>query len=288
MKFDATNKPGRGFTLLEMLVVIAIIGILAGAGLPAIKSMSKSNTMASANRQLLDDIAFARSSAMANHTTVYMVFVPPWIADQTYFPTNGMNSRLFGMVTNLYSGQYTTYSLVALRSVGDQPGQRSARYLTGWKTLPTGVYIATNKFYNSGNSYFAPPFLNITNSANVVYFPFPVATNFSNQKFAMPFIAFNYLGQLVDGADNLVSSRADADQHMYIPLVRGSIFYNGFPPQSDIVETPAGNAYYSNYNSFEAQNNKPFNTGPSAGAAYNQIYIDPLTGRARVEHPEIQ
>ena len=64
------------FTLIEMLMVIVIIGLLTTIGLPAIKGMTKSNVMIAANRQLLDDLAYARQRAIADHTTVFMVFVP--------------------------------------------------------------------------------------------------------------------------------------------------------------------------------------------------------------------
>src|SRR5580692_10478706 len=78
------------FTLLELLVVIVIIGLLATIALPAIKGMTKSNAIAAGDRQLLDDIGLARQLAIANHTTVYMVFIPPNITDPIAFPTNTM------------------------------------------------------------------------------------------------------------------------------------------------------------------------------------------------------
>src|SRR5689334_871365 len=90
----------RAFTLIELLVVIAIIGILASVGIPAIKGMSKTNGIAAADRQLLDDLAYARQRAMADHTPVYVVFIPPSVINFT--PTDpGVNRS----VTNLYGNQ---------------------------------------------------------------------------------------------------------------------------------------------------------------------------------------
>ena len=111
------------FTLIELLVVIVIIGLLATIGLPAIRGMTKSNVAISANRQLLDDIGYrARSEAIGDHTTVYMVFIPAHvICNTTLFPLTG-KPNVDTVITNLYTGQFTTYALVSLRSVGDQPG----------------------------------------------------------------------------------------------------------------------------------------------------------------------
>src|ERR1051326_445091 len=79
-------KPGRGvsagrrlsaaFTIVELLVVIAIIAVLATIGLPHMKSLTKGPGMAGAQRQLLQDLGFARLSAINGRTTVCVVFVP--------------------------------------------------------------------------------------------------------------------------------------------------------------------------------------------------------------------
>ena len=68
------------FTLLELLVVLAIIGILAGISLPTIHAF-KPNPAAVAAQQLLDDVARARQLAISQRTTVFMVFLPQNVSE---------------------------------------------------------------------------------------------------------------------------------------------------------------------------------------------------------------
>src|SRR5439155_8717704 len=63
------------FTLIELLVVISIVGLLAGLAVPVLNNF-KTNVVAGATRQLLDDVARARHYAISQRTTVFMVFVP--------------------------------------------------------------------------------------------------------------------------------------------------------------------------------------------------------------------
>jgi len=282
-------RPSSGFTLLELLVVIAILGILAALSVPVLKNFGKSDATLSAARQLLDDVGRARQLAISQRTTVYMVFVPrsfwtnSWVdSSGNFLPAwNTLTMAQKTAATNLCDKQFTGYTFVSLRSVGDQPGQRTMRYLAPWQTLPDGTFIATNKFQSPGtllSSSAQPLYLNWNTNyphpdQNRVYsfsanaaIQFPTAD--SPTQIQPPYIAFNYLGQLTtNGTDMSLSDE-------YIPVAKGSVVYARDAATKlfqfnapDALETPPGN---------------------STNLSYNIIHVDRLTGRAVVEFEKVK
>lgn len=262
------GKRAKAFSLIELLVVMGIMGLLVTIGLPGLKGLGQSNSMAAANRQLLDDIGLARALAINYRTTVYMVFVPTNLQGQLTRLSTPQERRL---LTNLSGGQFMGYALLAKRTVGDQPGQDHPRYLTDWRKLPEGIFIAPSKYAHwARNSW--QPYLNTTNRPFAYYdqpagdpgLPFPTATS---ARWPLPYIAFNSAGQLTRPTHDGTPLKDEI-----IPLTRGSIFYArdkagqitlGAP---DLQETPPGNSTN----------------------LFNYIHIDWMTGRARVEKPEMQ
>ncbi|MGD0814506.1 MAG: prepilin-type N-terminal cleavage/methylation domain-containing protein [Verrucomicrobiota bacterium] len=265
----------NGFTILELMLVVGIIGLMAAMALPHLSGFTKANAMNAATRQLLDDVGLARQRALANRSMVCMVFLPPnfWTNDQNQ---SGLDNFTNGLMTSLVGHQYAGYALVSMRTVGDQPGVSNVHYLTPWKFLPQGVYIypfqltngygtnnicTTNTLSGSLSNWVPWPVVAFTND---IPFPFPstfdtTGGNIANTNY-LPYIGFTANGQLTKGYDQ------------FIALSSGSIFYpldaNGNPqwtnntPNAPVpVETPPGNV-----------TNNP-----------NLIHIDWLTGRARIE-----
>ncbi len=234
-----------GITLLELLIVISIIGLLAAISLPSLRGMKKSNVLTSASHQLVTDLGLARQRAIVGRTTVYVVFMPP--AD---FLAATMPGNLDGPdMTNILSGQQTSYAQFTRRSVGDQPGQESPRY-GRWRSLPSGVFIAGWKFASNTVNGIDP--FQYTNAI-----PIPSLTGISNV--SVPYIAFDYQGRLTSGQDEV------------IPLAQGSIFLardsvGGLTwGPADALETPPSNSVLN----------------------FNRIRVDNLTGRARIERQEV-
>ncbi len=254
------------FTLVEFLVVIGIIGVLAAIGLPKLRSFGKSNATISATRQLLDDVALARALAISSRSDVYMIFVPPVNTLPVNFPIYLSSDTERRLATNLLLGQYTTYAMFAPRSVGDQPGRNNPRFLTSWKTLPDGTFIAAVKF-----DYRAiPPYPNGVAPFSNAGFQFPLATDVVCQ---LPYVGFDYQGRVFHLNGPSITSPHIYKSDEIIPLARGSIFY----PRD------ANGALAAPFVA-DAQENPPNNSITLS----NNIHIDWVTGHARVERQEIQ
>jgi prepilin-type N-terminal cleavage/methylation domain-containing protein len=261
----------HAFTLVEMLVVISILGILAALTVPALKNLGKSDATISASRQLLDGIGRARQLAMANRTTVYMVFVPTnfWLTSSSTW-TNSLTPAQLTAAVNLCDKQLTGYNFVSHGTLGDQPGQHAWRYLAPWQNLPDGTFIALWKFAMSGNQS-----NRVTDAITGQYFdvagfatngiPLPTATN---SLVSLPCVAFNYLGQLTLDGENL------AGRDEYIPLAQGSV-----------VPAMDGATKALTFNSPSVLETPP---GNSTNISYNIVHIDALTGRAVLEHHKMQ
>lgn len=221
MKRGQIHSVRQAFTLIELLVVIAIIGLLAGVGLPALKGLNSTSDVSTANRQLVDDLGYARMTAINDRTTVYVVFLTPQILNQNW------NAKEWASIKKIINGQYSSYAVFANRSLGDQPGPGNARYLTEWKTLPDGTYISTNKFKLRLPGQVSSDLM-VDRGLPQYPIPFPNATN---KSILLPCIAFDYLGRLTEPGDQI------------LPIAKGAVLVQDPDAKKapEVIETPKGN-----------------------------------------------
>ena len=270
------GKPAlrRAFTLVEMLVVIAIIGIVAAISVPALKNFQKADASAAATRQLLDDVARARQFAISQRSTVYMVFVPQNFWNDPAYTALAPADK--GTAATLLDKQLIGYNFISLRAVGEQPGQSHPKYLSEWRTLPEGMFIPEYKFANRvpanviniKDTSGATPIDHFVNGfavTNVIPFPLadtvPVTPPTAGYVW-MPYLAFNHLGQLVSDLDEEVIPLAQGTANPAYDVNKKSTFA---PPT--LTEKPPGN---------------------STNSAYTLIYVDRLTGRAHIERQKLK
>lgn len=277
------NPPNRrsAFTLIELLIVLAIIGALASLSMPAFKGFGQGNALAAAERQLADDIGLARQYAIKNRSVVYMVFAVPQTMPPQSFETAAarmaefheelqrssslrslpeLRARALRGFTNVATGLFSSYALYTETSLGDQPGQVRPRYLTDWRSLPDGIVfpqdmsflIPPGRLPEFPNGYVVP-----TLAAKAV--PFPVAPRLGDPvgsvpRFSLPCLAFDATGRIVefDTRTGLPSSVVPAEK--YLALGFGSVLLprqpNGnskqpgpidFSRPVDYLETPRFN-----------------------------------------------
>ena len=277
------------FTLIELLTVIAILGILAAIALPTINAF-KPNPLAAASRQLLDDLAYARRRAIADHTTVYVVFMPS-VANLR--DVSGVLSP--NDAQKLIKGQFVSYAIYEAREVGSQPGKPTPRYITGWRTLPKGITIAREKFNYKLTAQPMPT--NAINSVNGGPFDYPTFSYTYAEPFfsdllatnklatnSFPSVAFDYRGSLASPWESWRPISPPYSNNLsgfdcVIPLTTATVTLQpATPPNTSLPwawaaplaynETPAG--AWTNFN------------------LRTQIVIDGPTGRARVDRQQIQ
>lgn len=71
---STTERPRRrGFTIIELLMIVAVLGVAAAMLVPSISSMGSLRTRA-AVRALVADVAYAQSDAMASQARRVLVF----------------------------------------------------------------------------------------------------------------------------------------------------------------------------------------------------------------------
>jgi prepilin-type N-terminal cleavage/methylation domain-containing protein len=180
----------RGFSLLELLVVLTIMGLLASLGVLALKPLTSSQNLNSAGDKVAGLLAFAREEAIAKNTMTAVVLVTS--------PTQSTAS-------------YRTFSVweLALPATGGAPTSANWFQATKWQSLPFGTTLDSGS--PSSNNFATSMTVTPALPATITYLGTPLSTTGS----AVAVQYFLPSGQLDWSSSN----------NLTIQLVEG--YYNG-------------------------------------------------------------
>ena len=133
------------FSLIELLVVVALIGILLGITLPSFMNMGEGLSMQTAVQQLTSTLSLARQWAIAHREETSVVFVDDGVVD---------SSPIFAGNREHIDKAFRAYGVYTKRD----------GYLKEWSYLPEGVIfdadpvLSENPFDPSVNASMEVPF----------------------------------------------------------------------------------------------------------------------------------
>ena len=92
----------RGFTLPELLIVVVVLAVLAGAGVPAFTEFVRNQRVKTASFDLFSTLVHARSEAITRNATVTVAPVSAaWTNGWTVTDAGGTVIRTNGAVTSM-------------------------------------------------------------------------------------------------------------------------------------------------------------------------------------------
>jgi len=149
----------RGFSFVELLIVLTVMGFLASLSLLALKPLTSSQNLNSAGDKVASLLAFAREEAIAKNTLTALVLITS--------PSQGQAA-------------FRTFSVweVALPVAGGAPTSANWYQATKWQELPYGTVLDSG--YPTSNNFLTPITVNPALPATINYLGAPLSTSSSS------------------------------------------------------------------------------------------------------------
>ena len=110
----------RGFTLIELMVVIVILAVLATLGIPSFMEMIQNMQVRTAAESILDGMQIARSEAVRRNAHTQFVLGPGtgWTVIEINPPTSGTACSTIGTIQTRSSAEGSEKATVATSPAG--------------------------------------------------------------------------------------------------------------------------------------------------------------------------
>jgi type IV fimbrial biogenesis protein FimT len=138
-----------GFTLVEMLIAMAVVAILLSVGVPSFRYVTNSNRIAAEINGLLGDMQYARAEAVkqGRPVTVCVSADGATCANTNTWQSGWIVSDVNGAVLRVQTPFASTDTFVATNAIGTVTFNREG-YANG---IPNGTLIALHDSTNTSN-----------------------------------------------------------------------------------------------------------------------------------------
>jgi prepilin-type N-terminal cleavage/methylation domain-containing protein len=115
MPYSVVNDK-KGFTLLEMMIVVTLIAILSAVAVISIKSNMPQYYLSGAARQVLTDLMLARSKAVSNNSATTVTF------SSTGYSIGGVTTDISSQFRGVTLSTKSTTGIITFYTMGTTSG----------------------------------------------------------------------------------------------------------------------------------------------------------------------